>query len=92
LFFGIANSCHLQHALAVSAVKLNALTGNFARSRIWAMLAPGSFMFIPDTVRFVLVVAALVGAVYGGAYALATYPPEQTEVIKSLPHEKLRQG
>jgi hypothetical protein len=56
------------------------------------MLAPGSFMFIPDTVRFVFVVAALAGAVYGGAYALATYPPEQTEVIKSLPHEKLRQG
>jgi hypothetical protein len=56
------------------------------------MFARGSFMFIPDTVRFLLVVAALAGAVYGGAYALASFPPEQTEVIKSLPHEKLRQG
>ena len=36
-------------------------------------------MFIPDTVRFLLVVAALAGAVYGGACALATFPPEQTE-------------
>lgn len=49
-------------------------------------------MFIPDTLRFLLVVAALAGAVFGGAYALATFPPEQSEVIKPLPHEKLRQG
>lgn len=49
-------------------------------------------MFIPDTLRFLLVLAALAGAIYGGAYALATFPPEQSEVIKSLPDDKLRQG
>ena len=47
---------------------------------------------IPDTVRFLLVVAAIVGAVYGGALALATFPPEQSEIIRPLPHEKLRQN
>ncbi len=47
---------------------------------------------IPDFVRFVLVVAALAGAVYGAAWTLATYPPEPSEVIRSLPHDKLRQG
>lgn len=46
---------------------------------------------IPDFLKFILVVAALVGAVYGGALALATFPPEQSDVIHSLPHEKLRQ-
>jgi hypothetical protein len=49
-------------------------------------------MFIPDTLRFLLLVAAIAGAVFGGAYALATFPPEQSEIIKPLPHEKLRQG
>lgn len=46
---------------------------------------------IPDFLKFILVVAALVGAVYGGALALATFPPEQSDVIRPLPHEKLRQ-
>jgi hypothetical protein len=47
---------------------------------------------IPDFLRFILVVAALAGAIYGGAWALATFPPEPADVIRSLPHEKLRQG
>lgn len=47
---------------------------------------------IPDFLRFIILLAALAGAVYGGAYALGTYPPEPTDVIRSLPHEKLRQG
>lgn len=46
---------------------------------------------IPDFLKFILVIAALVGAVYGGALALATFPPEQSDVIRPLPHEKLRQ-
>jgi len=45
---------------------------------------------IPDFLKFILIIAALVGAVYGGALALATYPPEQSDVIRPLPHEKLR--
>jgi len=46
---------------------------------------------MPDTIRFLLVVILLGGAIYGGAWALAHFPPEQSEIVKSLPHEKLRQ-
>jgi hypothetical protein len=46
---------------------------------------------LPDTLKFVLFVAFLAGAVYGSAWALANFPPEQTEIIKAMPHEKLRQ-
>jgi hypothetical protein len=46
---------------------------------------------IPDFLKFIIVVAVLAGAVYGGALALATFPPEQSDVIRPLPHEKLRQ-
>jgi hypothetical protein len=46
---------------------------------------------MPDTIRFLLVIVLLGGAVYGGAWALAHFPPEQTEIVKALPHEKLRQ-
>ncbi|MCA0432249.1 MAG: histidine kinase [Proteobacteria bacterium] len=52
----------------------------------------GNSTVIPDFLRFIILLAALAGAVYGGAYALGTYPPEPTDVIRSLPHEKLRQG
>ncbi|WP_421696194.1 histidine kinase [Aestuariivirga sp.] len=45
---------------------------------------------MPDTVKFVLVLALLGGAIYGGAWALSHYPPEQTEIVKALPSEKLR--
>jgi hypothetical protein len=46
---------------------------------------------VPDTLRFLLIIACLAGAVYGAAWALANFPPEQTEIVKSLPHERLRQ-
>jgi hypothetical protein len=46
---------------------------------------------VPDTVRFLLIIACLAGAVYGAAWALANYPPEQTEIVRPLPHERLRQ-
>lgn len=46
---------------------------------------------MPDTIRFLLVIALLGGAIYGGAWALANFPPEQSEIVKALPHEKLRQ-
>ena len=45
---------------------------------------------MPDTIKFLLVLAFLGGAIYGGAWALAHYPPEQTEIVKALPGEKLR--
>ncbi len=46
---------------------------------------------MPDTVKFVIVLLCLGGAIYGGAWALAHFPPEQTEVVKALSSEKLRQ-
>jgi hypothetical protein len=46
---------------------------------------------LPDTIKFLLFVGLLVGAVYGSAWALANFPPEQTEIIKPLPHDRLRQ-
>lgn len=45
---------------------------------------------VPDTLRFLIVIGILGGIIYGGALALASFPPEQTEIIKPLPHEKLR--
>jgi hypothetical protein len=51
---------------------------------------PATQHVIPDFLKFILIIAAIVGAVYGGALALATYPPEQSDVIRPLPHEKLR--
>lgn len=46
---------------------------------------------LPDTIKFILFVALLAGAVYGSAWSLANFPPEQVEIIKAMPHEKLRQ-
>jgi hypothetical protein len=46
---------------------------------------------MPDTLKFLLVIACLVGAVYAGAWSLAHFPPEQTEIVKPLSNEKLRQ-
>jgi hypothetical protein len=50
-----------------------------------------AYQVIPDFLKFIIVIAALAGAIYGGALALATFPPEQSDVIQALPHEKLRQ-
>jgi hypothetical protein len=45
---------------------------------------------MPDTVKFLLVVAVIGAALYGGLWTLAHVPPEQTEIVKPLPSEKLR--
>jgi hypothetical protein len=45
---------------------------------------------MPDTVKFIVVVLCLGGAIYGGAWALAHFPPEQTEVVRPLSPERLR--
>jgi len=47
---------------------------------------------MPDSLRFLLIVACLAGVVYGAAWGLANFPPEQTEIVRPLPHEKLRQS
>ncbi|MEQ1521246.1 MAG: hypothetical protein ABL936_08240 [Aestuariivirga sp.] len=46
---------------------------------------------MPDSLRFLLVILILGGAAYGVVWGLAKFPPEQSEIVKSLPHEKLRQ-
>jgi hypothetical protein len=46
---------------------------------------------MPDSLRFLLILACLAAAVYGAAWGLGNFPPEPTEIVKSLPHEKLRQ-
>ena len=46
---------------------------------------------MPDTIKFLLVLGVIAGVIYGGALALASFPPEQMEITKPLPHEKLRQ-
>ena len=46
---------------------------------------------MPDTVKFLIVLLGLGGAIYGGAWALAHFPPEQTEIVRPLSSEKLRQ-
>ncbi len=45
---------------------------------------------MPDTVKFLLVLLCLGGAVYGGVWALSHFPPEQAEIVKPLSSEKLR--
>ena len=45
---------------------------------------------MPDTIRFLLVILCLGGAIYGGAWALAHFPPEQSDIVKPLSNEKIR--
>jgi hypothetical protein len=45
---------------------------------------------MPDTVKFLLVLLCLGGAIYGGLWALANFPPEQAEIVKPLSSERLR--
>ena len=45
---------------------------------------------MPDTIKFALVLALIAGVIYGAAFALASFPPEQTEITRPLPHVKLR--
>jgi hypothetical protein len=52
----------------------------------------GDSVMIPDTVKLILVVGCIVGAAYGAVWGLANFPPEQAEVVRALPHEKLRQN
>jgi len=38
---------------------------------------------MPDTIRFLLVIATIGGVIYGGAWLLANFPPEQTDNARS---------
>jgi hypothetical protein len=45
---------------------------------------------MPDSLRFLIILAVLGGAVYGGAWWLANFPPEPTQVEKSISSNRLR--
>jgi hypothetical protein len=45
---------------------------------------------MPDSLRFVLIVACLAGAAYGAVWALANFPPTPGEVVKPLSNDLLR--
>lgn len=45
---------------------------------------------MPDTFKFIVVLAVIGAVIYGAALALASFPPEQTEITRPLPHVKLR--
>ena len=46
---------------------------------------------MPDTIKFLIAIGLIAGAIYGAAFALASFPPEQTEITRPLSNEKLRQ-
>lgn len=43
---------------------------------------------MPDSIRFLLILACLGGAVYGGMYFLSEFPPEPSEVVKQVPNAR----
>ncbi len=51
----------------------------------------GESGIMPDTLKFLLAIGLVAGAFYGAVLALASFPPEPTEISKPLPHDKLRQ-
>ena len=44
------------------------------------------FYNVPDSLRFLLIVACLGGAGYGAVWWLANTPPEKTEIVKPVSH------
>lgn len=44
---------------------------------------------MPDSLRFLLILACLFGLTYGTIYVLATMEPEQGEVVRQIPNERL---
>jgi hypothetical protein len=45
---------------------------------------------MPDSLRFLLILACLVGAAYGAVWALAEFPPAPAEIVKPLSNDVLR--
>ncbi len=42
---------------------------------------------MPDSLRFLLILACLAGLAYGAVWALAHFPPTPGEIVKPLPHD-----
>lgn len=45
---------------------------------------------LPESLRLLLILALLGAAIYGGLWALSTFPPEQNDIIKELPSDRLK--
>jgi len=45
---------------------------------------------MPDSLRYLIILAVLGAAVYGGAWWLANFPPEPVEIEKSISTHRLR--
>ena len=43
---------------------------------------------MPDSLRFLLIIAVLTGLAYGAAWYLSSFPPQPTQVVKTLPHDR----
>ena len=46
---------------------------------------------MPFTLRFLLILACLALIAYGAVWYLASFPPEQTQIVKPVSSEALRQ-
>jgi hypothetical protein len=46
---------------------------------------------LPESLRLLVILALVAGAIYGGLWALSTFPPEQNDIVKELPSDKLKQ-
>lgn len=45
---------------------------------------------MPDSLRFLVILILLGGLGYGSVWALAHFPPEQTEIVKPLASDRLK--
>ena len=45
---------------------------------------------MPDSIRFLLIIAGFIGVVYGAAWVLANMPPQPVETTKELSNAPLR--
>jgi hypothetical protein len=45
---------------------------------------------LPESLRLLVILALIGAAIYGGLWALSTFPPEQSDIVKELPSDKLR--
>jgi hypothetical protein len=56
---------------------------------IWRIICIQDWDSVPDSLRFLVVVACLAAVGYGAVWGLANFPPEQTEIVKPLPTSRL---
>lgn len=45
---------------------------------------------MPDSLRYLIILAVLGGVIYGGAWWLANFPPKTIEIEKTLSNDRLR--